>query len=35
MVHGASADGDVVLVVVTNKAFRIDYVATPATDTPP
>ena len=35
MLHGASADGDVVVVVVTNKAFRIDYVTTHATDAPP
>jgi quercetin dioxygenase-like cupin family protein len=27
MEHGASAEGDVVVVFVTNKAFRIDYVA--------
>jgi quercetin dioxygenase-like cupin family protein len=26
MEHGASADGDVVVVFITNKAFRIDYV---------
>jgi quercetin dioxygenase-like cupin family protein len=26
MEHGASADGDVIVVFVTNKAFRIDYV---------
>ena len=26
MEHGASADGDVTVVFVTNKAFRIDYV---------
>jgi quercetin dioxygenase-like cupin family protein len=26
MEHGASADGDVVVVFVTNKPFRIDYV---------
>jgi quercetin dioxygenase-like cupin family protein len=26
MQHGASADGDVVVVFITNKAFRIDYV---------
>jgi quercetin dioxygenase-like cupin family protein len=26
MEHGASADGDVIAVFVTNKAFRIDYV---------
>ena len=26
MEHGASADGDVVVVFVTNKGFRIDYV---------
>ena len=35
MLHGASADGDVVMVIVTNKAFRIDYVTTPATDASP
>lgn len=27
MVHGASAEGDVTVVFVTNKAFRIDYEA--------
>jgi quercetin dioxygenase-like cupin family protein len=27
MEHGASADGDVVVVFITNKAFRIDYVS--------
>ena len=27
MEHGASAEGDVVAVFVTNKAFRIDYLA--------
>ena len=26
MEHGASADGDVVVLFITNKAFRIDYV---------
>jgi quercetin dioxygenase-like cupin family protein len=26
MEHGASADGDVVVMFITNKAFRIDYV---------
>jgi len=26
MEHGASAEGDVVVVFITNKAFRIDYV---------
>jgi quercetin dioxygenase-like cupin family protein len=26
MEHGASADGDVVVVFITNKSFRIDYV---------
>lgn len=26
MEHGVSADGDVVVVFVTNKGFRIDYV---------
>jgi len=26
MEHGASADGDVTVVFITNKAFRIDYV---------
>jgi hypothetical protein len=25
MEHGASADGDVVVVFITNKPFRIDY----------
>src|SRR5262245_11427666 len=25
MEHGASADGDVVVIFITNKAFRIDY----------
>ena len=29
MEHGASADGDVVVVFVTNKPFRIDYVHRP------
>ena len=28
MEHGANADSDVTVVFVTNKAFRIDYVAT-------
>lgn len=31
MEHGASADGDVVVLFITNKAFRIDYVETPGT----
>jgi quercetin dioxygenase-like cupin family protein len=35
MTHGASADGDVVVVFVTNKAFRIDYVGAPAAEPPP
>jgi hypothetical protein len=26
MEHGASSEGDVVVVFVTNKAFRMDYV---------
>ena len=26
MEHGASADGDVVVLFITNKGFRIDYV---------
>jgi hypothetical protein len=26
MEHGASAEGDVIVVFITNKAFRIDYV---------
>jgi hypothetical protein len=26
MEHGASAEGDVTVVFITNKAFRIDYV---------
>jgi quercetin dioxygenase-like cupin family protein len=30
MEHGASAEGDVVAVFVTNKPFRIDYVGRPA-----
>ncbi len=30
MTHGASAEGDVVALFVTNKSFRIDYVDTPA-----
>lgn len=30
MEHGASAAGDVVVVFITNKAFRIDYVDAPA-----
>jgi len=30
MEHGASAEGDVVVLFVTNKAFRIDYVDAPA-----
>jgi hypothetical protein len=30
MEHGASAEGDVVVVFVTNKTFRIDYVDVPA-----
>ena len=30
MEHGASAEGDVVVVFVTNKAVRIDYVDVPA-----
>ena len=29
MEHGASAEGDVVVLFVTNKAFRIDYVGAP------
>jgi len=29
MEHGASAEGDVVVLFVTNKAFRIDYVGVP------
>src|SRR2546428_6592052 len=29
MEHGASADGDVVVVFITNKPFRIDYVNQP------
>lgn len=28
MEHGASADGDVVVLFITNKAFRLDYVDT-------
>src|SRR5262249_29852338 len=31
MEHGASADGDVVVVFITNKPFRIDYVHAPKT----
>jgi quercetin dioxygenase-like cupin family protein len=30
MEHGASAEGDVVVLFVTNKAFRMDYVEAPA-----
>jgi quercetin dioxygenase-like cupin family protein len=30
MAHGASAEGDVVVLFVTNKAFRMDYVEAPA-----
>ena len=30
MEHGASAEGDVVVVFVTNKTFRMDYVDVPA-----
>jgi quercetin dioxygenase-like cupin family protein len=30
MEHGASTEGDLVVVFVTNKAFRIDYVGAPA-----
>ena len=30
MEHGASAEGDVVALFVTNKTFRIDYVGVPA-----
>jgi quercetin dioxygenase-like cupin family protein len=30
MEHGASADGDVTVLFITNKAFRIDYQDTPA-----
>ena len=29
MEHGASAEGDVVVVFITNKPFRIDYVNQP------
>ena len=29
MEHGASADGDVTVVFITNKPFRIDYVSQP------
>jgi quercetin dioxygenase-like cupin family protein len=29
MVHGASAEGDVTVVFITNKSFRIDYVNDP------
>ncbi len=29
MEHGASPDGDVVVLFITNKAFRIDYVDGP------
>jgi quercetin dioxygenase-like cupin family protein len=34
MHHGASADGDMLALFVTNKPFRIDYVATQA-EAPP
>jgi hypothetical protein len=34
MQHGASADGDMLALFVTNKPFRIDYVATQA-EAPP
>jgi quercetin dioxygenase-like cupin family protein len=30
MEHGANADGDVVVLFITNKPFQIDYVAPPA-----
>ena len=30
MEHGASTEGDVVALFVTNKTFRIDYVGVPA-----
>ena len=32
MEHGASADGDVVVVFITNKPFRIDYVQRPGAE---
>src|SRR5919204_2289086 len=35
MEHGASADGDVVVVFITNKPFRIDYVPWTGSPTPP
>jgi hypothetical protein len=34
MEHGASAEGDLVVLFVTNKAFRIDYVDVPAKGDP-